>query len=745
MLFASAPHNNLPYGVLKIRLLALLCVFSLVLASVIQQALASSNYQYQHSQFHEVKPRTRKPILEELEFNYSTDEQAIHFQIKIIKPENYVYRAQENDHLFENEHVRLYLVSDKNARNAYVFGINHQSAYFDGIYNENSDLSLDWNGQWDYNVEVHKDYWTVQGSIPWRNLAFQNNSNKQTIQLLVSKHSNNGQHILASEPSYIDYTGFFDSLRDLNIQTAHASHLDIFPYYSLNHSLLNHQTQHNIGGEIFWQRSQNEYIDITINPDFGQVESNDLIVNFSAIENFFSEQRPFFTRNQNLFDVNGPENLRLLHTPRIGGGSVYEEVDSRNIIAAGRYNYTSGHSSYSLLMASEGDQQDTAGRDFIAARAKVKTSQGIVGVSANFVDTPSLTRQATVLGLDYFQSFSEQLDINTGFITSSIDTVNTTTGYGLWLQSSYQQDDRHLHELTIFAYGANLELNDAGYVKRVDRKQLEYEYALLFAEFNAAGIEQLLLSFEIEAKTNFANETLPLQLGLATEFSTPNEATIELAIQWLSAGKDDKLTREFNSTQLDSGWLVELVFESPEYPVGQIEAEVVYGDENWSGRFYDVTVNFKTELFSNVFSELALSQYQSASWLTWSGENNVDEFKFNETALDIKFNYRLADVHEFRLRLELVAGQAQGLTSNTIDNNGDRTFIATPDDFTFAEAAMQFRYKYAITKLSAVFLSYTFGGEFEDESDNDSRRRLFSKAIANKNSHGVFFKTTLGF
>ena len=95
------------------------------------------------SLFHEVKPRTLKTSSDDVKYTFATDKTAIHFKITVSKPEDYVYRAQENDNVFENEHVRLYLVSGNNNRNAYVFGINHQNAYFDGIYNESAELSLD--------------------------------------------------------------------------------------------------------------------------------------------------------------------------------------------------------------------------------------------------------------------------------------------------------------------------------------------------------------------------------------------------------------------------------------------------------------------------------------------------------------------------------------------------------------------------------------------------------------------------
>ena len=49
-----------------------------------------------------------------------------------------------------------------------------------------------------------------------------------------------------------------------------------------------------------------------------RVESDDVIVNFSAIETFYPDKRPFFIENQTLFDVTG-YNLRFINTRRIGG------------------------------------------------------------------------------------------------------------------------------------------------------------------------------------------------------------------------------------------------------------------------------------------------------------------------------------------------------------------------------------------------------------------------------------------
>jgi hypothetical protein len=78
--------------------------------------------------FYEIKPRILKLIENEIKVRYSLNDHALGFPIHILKPEPYVFRAQENDNVFENEHIRLYIAPKAEDRNIYVFGVNHQNA-----------------------------------------------------------------------------------------------------------------------------------------------------------------------------------------------------------------------------------------------------------------------------------------------------------------------------------------------------------------------------------------------------------------------------------------------------------------------------------------------------------------------------------------------------------------------------------------------------------------------------------------
>ena len=48
------------------------------------------------------------------------------------------------------------------------------------------------------------------------------------------------------------------------------------------------------GAEIFYNNGRGGEISATINPDFGQVESDNIVINFSPRETFYSDKRPFF-------------------------------------------------------------------------------------------------------------------------------------------------------------------------------------------------------------------------------------------------------------------------------------------------------------------------------------------------------------------------------------------------------------------------------------------------------------------
>ena len=87
----------------------------------------------------------------------------------------------------------------------------------------------------------------------------------------------------------------------------------------------------------------------TVNPDFGQVESDDLVISFDAVETFQSDRRPFFTENQSIFKQTTPDAGRLVHTRRIGA-EADDGTGMADIAAAIKLNGSLGALGYDKLL-----------------------------------------------------------------------------------------------------------------------------------------------------------------------------------------------------------------------------------------------------------------------------------------------------------------------------------------------------------------------------------------------------------
>ena len=83
------------------------------------------------------------------------------------------------------------------------------------------------------------------------------------------------------------------------------------------------------------------------------MESDELVVDFSAIETVFTDKRPFFTENQGIFDLRTPANGQLIYTRRIGAAPDDFSDGSSDIDDAVKLTGTANSLVYGAFMAQE--------------------------------------------------------------------------------------------------------------------------------------------------------------------------------------------------------------------------------------------------------------------------------------------------------------------------------------------------------------------------------------------------------
>ena len=196
---------------------------------------------------------------------------------------------------------------------------------------------------------------------------------------------------------------------------------------------------YNYGIDLKYGINKSFTLDMTLIPDFGQVESDEVVVNFSATETFFSDKRPFFSENHGLFDVTAYRFLYVINTRRIGGEPDYDcskfldaqkdrclnnQIGANDIDYALRYSQQGESLDFGLLGASEADEKFSTGKDFYSVRLRTKKDDLTIGYLGTYVDRPVIDRTAQVNSIDFDYRPSQVLRINGLLVNSKVDDEN---------------------------------------------------------------------------------------------------------------------------------------------------------------------------------------------------------------------------------------------------------------------------------------------------------------------------------
>jgi hypothetical protein len=204
-----------------------------------------------------------------------------------------------------------------------------------------------------------------------------------------------------------------------------------------------HPSRATVGADLKYGLSSNLTLEATINPDFGQVESDPAQLNLTAFETFFQERRPFFLEGMSIFQF-GPDPEMLFYSRRIGrapqlAGLAPDGVDipgASRILGAGKLTgRVAGGTSLGVLTAVT--ERTEAGGTTIEPRTlyamarstrELRQGESALGAIASVVDraltdaeSPYLRRAAYAAGVDGRHRFDKgRYELVGSFAASSV-------------------------------------------------------------------------------------------------------------------------------------------------------------------------------------------------------------------------------------------------------------------------------------------------------------------------------------
>ena len=650
-------------------------------------------------------------------------------------------------------------LSDKNSVNidfdgdgnkAYILAINLGDSYFDAIKIKTGDFKTDWDGDWIAKTKRYDGYWVSEFYLPW-NLVLMNQprGNKRKIKYSVARYRAKEQIWVASSGSTASRPDFFEKLDSLEIANYTKSRLNFFPYVSSNQNSITKFNDNKIGAEIFYNSGTGTQINATFNPDFGQAESDDVVINFSAQETFYSEKRAFFNENQSLFNINNYDRYSVMNTRRIGSAPSYdceEENDSvecedvkknySDIDYAIRYTQKKGKTELGFFTAQEHDESFSIGRNFYAIRSRTDFGNKTLGYMMTHVDDDFNNSTATVNVIDYVSVKSDQLTYFTDLLFSE---KNDDSKFGYRSQFNFQPSNFSFISGSVLYFDKDFQLNDFGYLRRADWIHVGLGGGSKKIDFQEnSAIDQFEFGFDLNYDSDTGGNSNPLRFDNknAIIFKDTSKLKFEFGIK--TSGKNTTITRknpDFPFVKIKKKKNITLDFEAINYKFWTYDWRISFeqGDKynSWDSNgykreFYKIAGSYFPN--DNLKINLQYRVRKENEWLIWSEDNKFGLYDSQQDTVSVGLNWFNGNKHEVRLKSQFVALQADNPRSLVSDKQGylyDSNESLKP--FTQGVVSFQIRYKYEIAPLSYIYLVYSKGGSNFEEDENYSKSEIFNQ------------------
>lgn len=668
---------------------------------------------------------------------------------------------QDSESMLSRKSMRdeMTSISEKNSINidfdgdgskAYIIAVSLADSLFDAIKVQSGGFKTDWDGDWVAKTKQYEGYWVSEIYLPWDMVLMnQPEGSKRKIKYSALRYIAKDQSWLSSAGTMAMRADYFEELDTLEIDNFTKSRLDFFPYLSANANTVTKVEENKVGTEIFYNTGKGQQVNLAINPDFGQAESDDVVINFSAQETFYSEKRAFFSENQSLFNISNYDRYSVINTRRIGSAPGYDcalETDETNcneskknysdIDFALRLTQKKNNSEVGFFAAQEKDEAYSLGKDYYAFRARTKKDDKTIGymltqVIDNFTNTTS-----TVNVFDYIQVRSDKLKLYTDLLASEKDNQS---GLGFRTQFVYQPTKYSKTSGSILYFEDDFQLNDFGYLQRndwfhiglgADTKRIDFDEPSIILQIDS-GID---VNYDSDTKGN----SNPIRIDQRNEISFKDTSAFKLDFGFRSSGKNTTITRKdeiYSYVKVKNKVSITADYEAVNYKYWTYDWRVSFdrGDkyDTWDSKgnhkkFFKIAGSFFPNDFMKINTQLRIRE--ESEWLNWIDSNNLATYDLTQKTISIDMNWFKGNKHEIRLKSQFVALEADNPRSLASDING---YLSQSNSevksFTKGIASFQLRYKYEIAPLSYLFVVYSKGGDdYEDETDRGTSSILKS-------------------
>jgi len=221
-----------------------------------------------------------------------------------------------------DDNLEIMISTFDDDRNGYLFMINPNGAMTDvWVGDEGKEWNKDWNTTWDASVIRNEKGWFAEIIIPFSSLKFKNEKEQiWGINFERNIKRKNEQVLWQGWSRLYDVERISQGGKLVGINNIkQGTKIELKPFllggFEISDSKVS--TTKKIGGEINYDVAPTLKLNLTLNTDFAQVESDRKKINLSRFSMFYPEKRQFFLEGKNYFDMN-IGRTKLFYSRRIG-------------------------------------------------------------------------------------------------------------------------------------------------------------------------------------------------------------------------------------------------------------------------------------------------------------------------------------------------------------------------------------------------------------------------------------------
>ncbi|MBT8277164.1 MAG: carbohydrate binding family 9 domain-containing protein [Bacteroidia bacterium] len=221
---------------------------------------------------------------------------------------------------FPGDWVEINIDSYGDDRTGFSFTASVSGVKGDEFISNNGNFDSSWNPIWYLDTNIDEEGWTAEMRIPLSQLRFGNDDEQvwgiqSTRRYFRNEERSLWQPLPPNPPGWVSEFGELRGIKgikpqkQLEIQPYTVAQLDTYEQEPGNPFRDGSDTKLTGGLDAKIGITNDLTVDLTINPDFGQVDADPGAIALDGFEIFFQERRPFFVENKNVFDF------------RVGGGA----------------------------------------------------------------------------------------------------------------------------------------------------------------------------------------------------------------------------------------------------------------------------------------------------------------------------------------------------------------------------------------------------------------------------------------